>query len=250
MFFRSNSSDIRLLQPLRLRRESHSGDISFDGSLLLHEHGLEHGAFVLADAFDRNLLLVHHDHGGQLHGKLLELSQRQVGLLIGGVPQAATILILNFHHKQTSNTAMPGVIRSVFLVWLPWFLRMSRPGQKITIKSIRLEKTMKKLDKTDAYSKSLMFNVLDLDDNALFGKKPPPYETYNEDRVTRGLKSIRDEMKIITDKLKGEEEAHSVENEWRFAAMVLDRVCLILSSVLFFIMSAAVLISAPHIFVG
>ena len=37
-----------------------------------------------------------------------------------------TILILNYHHRQADTHEMPSWVRSLFLQWLPWLLRMSR----------------------------------------------------------------------------------------------------------------------------
>ena len=44
-------------------------------------------------------------------------------------------------------------------------------------------------------------------------------------------------------------DAGVLENEWKFAAMVLDRVCLIAFSFFTVLLSAAVLIAAPHVIV-
>ena len=56
-------------------------------------------------------------------------------------------------------------IRSIFLQWLPWFLRMARPGEKITRKTIMMQNKMKELDLKERSSKSLLANVLDMDDD-------------------------------------------------------------------------------------
>ena len=42
---------------------------------------------------------------------------------------------------------------------------MSRPGEKITRKSIQMQKKMKELDKKEIASKSLLANVLDMEDD-------------------------------------------------------------------------------------
>ena len=44
-------------------------------------------------------------------------------------------------------------------------------------------------------------------------------------------------------------DAGIIENEWKFAAMVLDRVCLIAFTCFTVLLSAAVLIAAPHVIV-
>ena len=56
-------------------------------------------------------------------------------------------------------------IRAVFLQWLPWILRMSRPGRKITRKSILISNRMKELELKERSSKSLLANVLDIEDD-------------------------------------------------------------------------------------
>ena len=43
----------------------------------------------------------------------------------------------------------------------------------------------------------------------------------------RELSLILKEIKVITDKIKDDDEAGNVENDWKFAAMVIDRLCLI-----------------------
>ena len=46
---------------------------------------------------------------------------------------------------------------------------MQRPGQKITRKTIMMHKKMKDLDKKDISSKSLLVNVMDMDDDFRWG---------------------------------------------------------------------------------
>ena len=56
-------------------------------------------------------------------------------------------------------------VHVIFLQWIPWFLRMSRPGEKITRKTIMMQKKMKEMEQKEISSKSLLANVLDIDDN-------------------------------------------------------------------------------------
>jgi len=96
-----------------------------------------------------------------------------------------TIMILNYHHRLADTHEMPNwvraptscghlwpardqlfpQVRTVFLQWIPWFLRMARPGQKITRKTIMMQNKMKELDLKERSSKSLLANVLDMDDD-------------------------------------------------------------------------------------
>ena len=54
---------------------------------------------------------------------------------------------------------------------------------------------------------------------------------------------------MITDKLRDDEDAAAIENDWKFAAMVLDRICLITFSMFTIIATIAVLAAAPHVIV-
>ena len=56
-------------------------------------------------------------------------------------------------------------VQLIFLQYIPWFLRMSRPGEKITRKTIMMQKKMKEMEQKEISSKSLLANVLDIDDN-------------------------------------------------------------------------------------
>ena len=46
---------------------------------------------------------------------------------------------------------------------------MSRPGEKITRKTIMMQKKMKEMEQKEISSKSLLANVLDIDDNFRLG---------------------------------------------------------------------------------
>ena len=63
-------------------------------------------------------------------------------------------------------------VQLLFLQWIPWFLCMSRPGDEITRKSILMTQKMKEMDKKEISSKSLLANVLDIDDNFCAAKIP------------------------------------------------------------------------------
>ena len=41
--------------------------------------------------------------------------------------------------------------------------------------------------------------------------------------ITRELSLILKEIKVITDKIRDDEESGAIENDWKFAAMVIDR---------------------------
>jgi len=218
-----------------------------------------------------------------------------------------TILILNYHHRLADTHEMPAWVQTVFLQWLPWLLHMSRPGEKITRKTIMMANKMKELDMKETSSKSLLSNVLDMDDdfrsttlptvtapvhhpshvaghqNAGFVRNTAGLEkilgmderTANGDAAGHGaghglangdlaakkspksqlsglhreLGAILKEIKVITDKIRDEDESSSIEGDWKFAAMVLDRMCLIIFSLFTGIATVTTLAVAPHVIV-
>jgi len=156
---------------------------------------------------------------------------------------------------------------------------MSRPGAKITRKTILIQNKMKEMDLKENSSKSLLANVLDMDDdfrpsplnhhvfpqtthlpkssqpntaNSLFrvSLNPPHYEeSFLGSGVHRELSAILKEIRVITDKLREDEDTAAIENDWKFAAMVLDRLCLITFTAFTIIATIAVLAAAPHVIV-
>ena len=189
-----------------------------------------------------------------------------------------TIMVLNYHHRLVDTHEMPDWVRSLFLQWLPWLLRMSRPGEKITIKTIQVQKKMKELDKKEMKSKSLIANILDMDEDyhpatkshtvhpchpnypkaplaSIFMSRSNPNlpnsfeETVAATPLQRELGLILKEIRVITDKVRDDDEAAEIEGDWKFAAMVLDRLCLIFFT-LFTVVATLIMLSvAPHIVV-
>ena len=67
--------------------------------------------------------------------------------------------------------------------------------------------------------------------------------------ISRELNLILKEIKVITDKIKDDDESGALEADWKFAAMVIDRVCLILCSLFTALATIGVLMAAPHVIV-
>ena len=66
----------------------------------------------------------------------------------------------------------------------------------------------------------------------------------------RELSLILKEIKVITDKIREDDDNGNVENDWRFAAMVIDRLCLIAYTIFTILATVAVLYTAPHVIVA
>lgn len=187
-----------------------------------------------------------------------------------------TVVVLNYHHRNQETTEMPAVIKTVFLVWLPWLLRMEPPGQKPGRRSLFLNSKMKEFELRERSSRSLLANVLDIDDDfrtansssaAMLGGHPECRSAagarsyLGQDmgpaggastvhacvHSSRELNSILRELRFITSRMRKDEEEKEIVGEWKFAAMVVDRVCLIVFSGFTIISTCACLFSAPHL---
>lgn len=74
-------------------------------------------------------------------------------------------------------------------------------------------------------------------------------ESFAHSGIHRELVNILKEIRVISDKIRSEDDAASIENDWKFAAMVLDRICLITFSLFTVVATVAVLAAAPHVIV-
>ncbi|XP_029360415.1 neuronal acetylcholine receptor subunit alpha-7-like isoform X2 [Echeneis naucrates] len=68
-------------------------------------------------------------------------------MVIVGMSVVATVIVLQFHHHSPNNGHMPQWMHLILLQWVPWFLRMKRPGE-------RAEPTLSN-SQTDFHSKTL-----------------------------------------------------------------------------------------------
>ncbi|XP_057690448.1 neuronal acetylcholine receptor subunit alpha-7-like isoform X2 [Corythoichthys intestinalis] len=50
-------------------------------------------------------------------------------MVIVGMSVVATVIVLQFHHHNPNNGQIPHWVNLVLLQWVPWFLRMKRPGE-------------------------------------------------------------------------------------------------------------------------
>ncbi|XP_018327022.1 neuronal acetylcholine receptor subunit alpha-7 [Agrilus planipennis] len=204
----------------------------------------------------------------------------------------STILILNYHHRSADTHEMSEWIKVVFLYWLPWLLRMHRPcedgydcgmpSNTTTLNSDRKTINLQDVELKERSSKSLLANVLDIDDDFRHNHRggtptPLPNSAFfrtvyrpNEENGNGGgrlheslvsnqsclsgvdyeLALILKEIRFITDNMRKEDEQQGITRDWKFAAMVVDRLCLIIFTLFTIIATLAVLFSAPHIIVS
>lgn len=62
------------------------------------------------------------------------------------------------------------------------------------------------------------------------------------------MRTIISELRFLTDHVKKEESEDDISQDWKFSAMVLDRLCLVVFAIMTTIFSYTTLFSAPNFF--
>ena len=169
-----------------------------------------------------------------------------------------------FHFIDLTETLQ---VKSGVCEWLAWMLRMKRPGKEFPRKK---STKMKDVEMRERSSRSLLANVLDLDDD-FRGAVPPMgnhtnhnysgVKIHNETRLgnmntmTSGyggcenvfLRDILKELRYMTEKMRKDNDFQEQCNDWKFAAMVIDRLCLWVFTIFTIVSTFAILFSAPHV---
>jgi hypothetical protein len=70
----------------------------------------------------------------------------------------------------------------------------------------------------------------------------------NNKQQSNCLNLILKELQFITKKIKTDDEQDEMSQDWKFTAMVVDRLCLVLFAVATFISTAATLLTAKNFF--
>ncbi|GFO36231.1 neuronal acetylcholine receptor subunit alpha-7-like [Plakobranchus ocellatus] len=190
-----------------------------------------------------------------------------------------TVGVLNFHYRTPDTHVMPPWIKHIICGWLAWILRMRRPGGANSRRALIQRSQVKdyKLAPLEEKSRSLMANVLDTDDDprTMASNGSGGFRVKMEDSpctspltsnggcvgslgggvaspltsttVRHDITSILRELKKITAKFRKEEEQEDTKNDWKFAAMVMDRLFFLICFVFTMGSTIAILASAPHL---
>lgn len=75
-----------------------------------------------------------------------------------------------------------------------------------------------------------------------------PKDENEKSKKNHNLNMILNELKLITKKLKSDEEDEQKSLDWKFAAMVIDRLCLVFFSLATFFSTAVILLTAKNFF--
>ncbi|KAA0724725.1 Neuronal acetylcholine receptor subunit alpha-7 [Triplophysa tibetana] len=204
-------------------------------------------------------------------------------MVIVGLSVIATVLVLQYHYHDPDGGKMPKWTRVLLLNWCAWFLRMRRPGEERirlachnrprhgSVSSVELSVSQGALQPTSGnmfyigfrgmegvhYASSHNSGVLcshlmgSSEDVLLPGATVSSLGGGSGGRGLGGalepeLAKILEEVRYIARRFRSQDENESLCNEWKFAAAVIDRLCLMAFSIFTILCTIGILMSAPN----
>ncbi|KAM9853946.1 neuronal acetylcholine receptor subunit alpha-7-like [Aulostomus maculatus] len=201
-------------------------------------------------------------------------------MVIVGLSVIATVLVLQYHHHDPDGGHMPQWTRVILLNWCAWFLRMRRPGEaKVRLACHNATKhrqgSLSSLELSVSHG-SLRHQPQVTNGNLVYvgfrgvERYASPSEPEllcsrmvgSEESVLRAggpgdgstvyslleaeLNQILEEVRYIARRFRDQDEDEMVCNEWKFAAAVIDRLCLVAFSLFTILCTIGILMSAPN----
>ncbi|KAM9410279.1 neuronal acetylcholine receptor subunit alpha-7-like [Pholidichthys leucotaenia] len=191
-------------------------------------------------------------------------------MVIVGMSVIATVIVLRCHYHDPDGGKMPEWTRVILLNWCAWFLRMKRPGED-QVRSARNKgqrSSLASIDIKGSAPQSTNGNMLYMHglenipgsassdpgvlDGCLSGKGGEDEMLLSVGQVNpvRNMElemaKILNEVHSIANHFRKGDEAKSVCSEWKFAAAVIDRICLVLFFLVTILCTIWILMSAPN----
>uniref|UniRef100_A0A3Q1IB24 Neuronal acetylcholine receptor subunit alpha-7 n=1 Tax=Anabas testudineus TaxID=64144 RepID=A0A3Q1IB24_ANATE len=182
-------------------------------------------------------------------------------MVIVGLSVIATVLVLQYHHHDPDGGHMPQWTRVILLNWCAWFLRMRPPGEaKVHLACHNAAKrphgSLSSLELSVSQG-SLRHHPQVSNGNLLYvgfrGMEGLHYTSPAEPELLSGgstleaeLNQILEEVRYIARRFRGQDEEETVCSEWKFAAAVIDRLCLVAFSLFTILCTIGILMSAPN----
>ena len=144
--------------------------------------------------------------------------------------------------------------------WLAWLLRMSRPGHNLTLNSIRRRpkcSTSLTSDTSVSTSSNVIYNssheeklaIEDQEMNSTLNS-----HSHNAKKMVESLgnyltdeNTIVDELRKITRHIEKTATKKKQEDDWQFAASVIDRLCCVVFTLFLVILTISLFVCAPNI---
>uniref|UniRef100_A0A8D3B1R5 Neuronal acetylcholine receptor subunit alpha-7-like n=1 Tax=Scophthalmus maximus TaxID=52904 RepID=A0A8D3B1R5_SCOMX len=187
-------------------------------------------------------------------------------MVIVGMSVVATVIVLQFHHHNPNSGHMPRWVHLVLLQWVPWFLRMKRPGEGVGptlsdkpagdtpvhyhLPSSRFgNPPQEPAVSPDPDSSTTSSGPCGLDMGAGAGRSAAMHTHRSVVRsvaVDNQLQALLVEVQFLVERVREQDRQLSLAEQWQFAAAVIDRLCLVGFSVFNIICTIAILMAAPN----
>uniref|UniRef100_A0A3B5KY39 Neurotransmitter-gated ion-channel transmembrane domain-containing protein n=1 Tax=Xiphophorus couchianus TaxID=32473 RepID=A0A3B5KY39_9TELE len=205
-------------------------------------------------------------------------------MMIVGMSVVVTVIVLQFHHHDPHGGKMPKWVRVVLLNWCAWFLRMKQPGEERKRPQYKYRHTSHLTvplsqascppctTGTSNGSMSLYFGSYhpmesphcppSSDSGVTLGGRThgsmgdetePPGGVCGVGSLGMGvgipppeILRILEEVSYIAQRFRDQDKAEAICSEWKFAAAVVDRLCLVAFSLFSIICTFTILMSAPN----
>uniref|UniRef100_A0A158Q8R2 Cation transporter family protein n=1 Tax=Elaeophora elaphi TaxID=1147741 RepID=A0A158Q8R2_9BILA len=185
-----------------------------------------------------------------------------------------TVYVLNLHYRTSETHEMGTLTKTLLLYWLPYLLRINRPGVKLSWKALP---SLFPFTKPTTHSESLIRNIKEAESSSrsnslevecrvcrymsgISNGKSPISTVINGSALSQAnpsidigqqatlliLKRIYQELKMITKRMMDAEKDDAKANNWKFAAIVVDRLCLYIFTIFIIASSCGILLSAPY----
>uniref|UniRef100_A0A8C9ZWV0 Cholinergic receptor, nicotinic, beta 5b n=1 Tax=Sander lucioperca TaxID=283035 RepID=A0A8C9ZWV0_SANLU len=125
-----------------------------------------------------------------------------------------SVCVLNVHHRSPSTHTMPSWVKRIFLYRLPSYLFMRRPG------SSNIREKFRKRHKQRSYSDQKLRGAEGGSGSPAGMADSPSSFFVNEES------DAVDGVRYIAEKMKSEDDDEGIIEDWKYVAMVIDRLFL------------------------
>ncbi|XP_061756041.1 neuronal acetylcholine receptor subunit beta-2-like [Nerophis ophidion] len=143
-----------------------------------------------------------------------------------------SVCVLNVHHRSPSTHTMPPWVKRVFMYRLPTYLFMRRPGRSNTRERFRKTHQLRTFsEKKEGGAGISSFYVNEESAKRYgwtFGDLADRAELRRRATLKRGIdvEDAVDGVRYIADKMKSEDDDEGIIEDWKYVAMVIDRLFL------------------------
>ncbi|CAI5441217.1 unnamed protein product [Caenorhabditis angaria] len=167
-----------------------------------------------------------------------------LSIVILGLSIFATLIIINIFFRHPRSHVMGEWTHFIFLEWLPWLLLMSRPEH--TFKKPKKSKR-NETDEENGNGDEEKQSIYESAENHVRPRLLINSQVFNEPAI-QCLEDIITLLRKFQTKLEEDEEEEEQIMNWRFMAMVIDRLSLFLFTALILGTTGIVFLATPKLF--